>query len=833
MPTPKSRRPAPPLLHRWAALIARVLAIVLGVLGAALVWVGGQIVGLGDTWYYLLAGIGLLIGAGLQLWGRFVWGAVLFGLVVLGTLGWSFFEIAGKGFLPSWGVDLAGRAGLLTGFVGLNIFVVLMGMVRPPRWVRPAAVVGLVGGIAAVVGLIAAFWERPTTPTGAGASAAAFEGHNSAGEWAHYGGSLLGAAHTPATQITPANTGDLAEAWRFQTGDMPPNDRVYFSAQNTPIYVEGRLFVCSPSNIVFALDPATGQEIWRFDPEVPAVTMESLFSVACRAVGYHPGPVAAPVADPEADAGTDPVAVPVTAPAETCGPSIYVTTTDSRLIALSAETGALCEGFGTGGTVDLAEGMGMQETGFASSTSGPAVVGDALIIGQQVSDNQRRDAPSGVVRAYDAATGDWLWAWDALRQGIANQPLAEGEIYPRGTPNVWNVISADPEAGLVYMGTGNSANDHFGGDRTPEEDRFTAAVVAVDVETGETVWDFATMERDVWDYDLGAQPALMDLELEDGVRRVLVQATKQGSIFVLDAATGEPVFPVEDRAAPQGGLPGETISPTQPHSVAFPNLSGLPGPEAEVIDPRHAWGLGVLDAAMCRRDFLRMDYAGIYTPPSENPHGMLLFPGTVGGMNWGGVGLDLGRQIVITNNSRLPNVVTMHPRAEVSDLPVGDGGARPDQEIAPHWLSPWGVTRPIWFSDLDMPCIAPPWGMMAATDLTTGELLWSQPIGTGYDSGPMGLPTRLMLPIGTATLGGPLVTATGLTFIASAQDDFLRAYETATGRLLWRARLPAGGQASPMSYVHEGRQYVVIGAAGHERLQTNVGDYVVAFALGE
>jgi len=262
MPIPDPTRPqAPRRLHRWAALTARLLALLLGIPGVALVWVGGQIVGLGDTWYYLLAGIGLLAGAGLQLWGRFVWGAAVFGLVALGTLGWSFAEIAGKGFLPAWGVDLAGRAGLLTGIIGLNLFVLLMGLVRPPRWVRPAALAGLAGGIALVAGLIAVYWERPVSPTGAGASAAAFEGHNTAGEWAHYGGSLLGAAHTPAAQITPANTAGLTEVWRFQTGDLPPGDRVYFSAQNTPIYAGGRLFVCSPSNLVFALDPATGQEI--------------------------------------------------------------------------------------------------------------------------------------------------------------------------------------------------------------------------------------------------------------------------------------------------------------------------------------------------------------------------------------------------------------------------------------------------------------------------------------------------------------------------------------------------------------------------------------------
>lgn len=259
----------------------------------------------------------------------------------------------------------------------------------------------------------------------------------------------------------------------------------------------------------------------------------------------------------------------------------------------------------------------------------------------------------------------------------------------------------------------------------------------------------------------------------------------------------------------------------------------MPGADPETLAPAHTWGLAMIDAALCRRDFHRMDYRGIYTPPSDNPHGMLLFPGTIGGMNWGGVGLDIGRNIVVTNHSRLPNVVTMHPRDQVADVPVGDGGARPDQEIAPHWLSPWGVTRPIWLSALQVPCIAPPWGHVAATDLDSGALLWTRPLGTGRDSGPLGLPTFLSLPMGTANVGGTLVTATDLTFVAAAQDNVLRAYQTETGRLLWRARLPGGGQASPMSFVHEGRQYVVMVATGHARLETDIGDHIVAFALDD
>ena len=799
-------------LKRPAHLLFLALCAVLLVLGAVIAGLGIQIMTLGGDFYYLLAGL-MLVSAALAgvLQQRWLSLYLLSGLVLV-TAAWALLEINALGWMESWLFDLAGRIALPALLLLLSVLIVFVGRRDNGQWksgslLTSASVLAVLAILA--FGLVILGWERIEEPLTSSVSETHHVGHNSASEWLAYGGSALGAAYTPAALITPDNLSRLDEVWRFQTGDLPPNDRVFFSAQNTPVFAAGLLYTCSPSNRVFALDPATGGLVWEFDPGVSSSDMESLFSVACRAVGFHQS----------ADFSG------------TCSSQVFVATVDSRLIALDARTGTLCPGFGEQGVVDLSLGLGLQETGLASSTSGPAVVGDLVIIGQQVSDNQRRDAPSGVVRAYAVATGELRWAWDAHRQGIATQTLAEDDIYPRGTPNVWNVISGDADAGLVYIATGNSANDHWGGDRSPDEDRFTSAVVAIDLETGETVWDFATVIHDVWDYDLGAQPALMDLEVEGRLRRVLIQGTKQGSIFVFDAATGEVLRPVELRASPQGALPGDWVSEAQPQSVSFPNFAGRIGPDPEVLNYRNTWGVAMIDAALCRRQFLRMDYEGIYTPPSENPHGMLLFPGTVGGINWGGVALDLSRQILITNHSRLPNAVTMHPRQEVDELPVGLGGARPDQDIAPHWLSPWGVTRPMWLSILETPCIAPPWGYVAATDLQTGDLLWSRPLGTGFDTGPLGLPTFLRVPMGTVNLGGPLITASGLVFIAAAQDDFLRAFETETGRLLWTARLPAGGQASPMSFIHDGRQYVVIVAAGHQRLETTVGDYVIAFAL--
>lgn len=794
-------------------IVHLVLLSWVAVIGGAQVALGGWIVALGGTYMYVTCGALLLIAAwfGWQHAGRREWLALLAAGLV--ALIWSFAEIAGKGWPPSWIFDLAGRVGLVL----VLLFATFAASVSTqyPSGGRPRRAVGGVAvlGVVAIGAYVAIAWERPVAAAvGAERSitqaAATNEASLGADAWRAYAGSNLGQRFSSADHITPANVSRLQEAWRHRTGDLPPNERVFFSSQNTPLKVGDNLYLCSSSAQVFALDPATGEQRWHFDPKTPARAMESLFSVACRAVGYHGAPGAA-----------------------ACSERIFVATADGRLIGLDARSGTPCPDFGREGVVDLTEGMGLRDPGFASNTSGPAVVGDMLIVGQQVSDNQRRDAPSGVVRAYDARSGALAWAWDAHRPD-SRAPLGPDEIYPRGTPNVWTVISADETLGLVFLGTGNSGADHWGGDRTEAEDRYTAAIVAVDLATGATRWSFATVDHDLWDYDIGAQPTVLDIPIDGQTRRAVLLGTKTGSLFLFDAATGEPLRPIERRSAPRGNtLTGERLSPTQPQSTFYPNFAGRPGAEPERLDARHVFGLTPIDAAWCRIQFHRMTYDGIYTPPTTDGLGMLLFPGTIGGLNWGGIGVDQGRLIAITNHSRLPNHVEMIPRAQVTDRAVGDGGARPDQDIAPQAGTPYGTQRPIWFSPLNMPCIAPPWGYVAATDLQSGELLWSQPIGTGFDSGPLGIPTRLRIPMGTANVGGPLVTASGLTFIAAAQDNYLRAFQTESGRLLWSARLPAGGQATPMTYVHQGRQYVAIAATGHQRLETTPGDYLVVYAL--
>lgn len=817
---------------RWLYL---ALATLTGLLGLVMLGLGLWLVLLGGTFYYLIAGALLAAGGVLAWMGRDRAALILLGLAVILTIVWALVEIAGKGWMPVWGIDFAARVGVVTGLAAATGLAFLLWAVPPRRRPRRVALGGVIVVIALLAVIVFASWERPEAPMAAVAAAPAAlpTAQAEAGaEWVAYGGTNGGRRYSTLSQITTANVQDLEEAWTFRTDDtMPEHGYASYSSQNTPLKVGNFLYICTPSNQVFALDPATGEALWHYDPGIPDASMEPLFTAACRTVAYFDD--GDPAGRPEAVAAT-PVVPGVIGPVPrggaNCHRRIYVATADGRLVALDAVGGFVCESFGTGGTVDMTEGMGLRQTGFASNTSGATVAGGLLILGQQVSDNQRRDAPSGVVRAYDAVTGELRWAWDALRPD-AQAPLAPGEIYPRGTPNVWNPISADEELGLTYLATGNAAADQWGGNRTEEEDRFTDALVAVDLVTGATRWVFTSINHDLWDYDLGAQPMLVDVPIDGAPRRAILQLSKTGNMFLLDAATGEVLRPLEQRPVPQGAAPGDWVAPTQPQSVFYPNIGGLPGREPEEIDARHAFGLTPIDAAACRISFHRLRYEGMYTPPTEQEPGMLLFPGTLGGMNWGGGGFDPERRLLIANNSRQPNLVVLHPREEVRDKAVGSGGVRSDQEIVPHLGTPFGITRPVWLSWLDIPCISPPWGFITATDIDTGEIVWSHPFGTGYDVGPLGIPTRLKIAVGTPNLGGPLVTAGGLTFIGATQDDFLRAYETATGRLLWQARLPAGPQAGAMTYEHEGRQYVAISATGHAQMQTTQGDYLKVYAL--
>ena len=798
----------------WAITI---LAYALLLLGLAMLLGGAYLIYLGGTLYFFLAGMGTLAAAVMLLLGL-PGGVWLYGVVVAATFAWSLWEIAVKGWMPIWHLDLMARTGFMAVLLAIALF--LLPALYRRGYYQPAlpyagpllGIVILAGYASAVVWLVSE--SAPANP----ATATTEDNHQPSApdstDWVAYGGSNLAQRFSIADQITPHNVDQLEVAWEFNTGDEPPSDAAPYAFQNTPQKIGDSLYVCTQSNQVFALDPGTGEPQWHFDPEVTQEAQEHVFSTTCRAVAYFEAPEAV----------------------EECPRRILLGTLDGRLIALNAEDGTPCSEFGDNGTVDLTDRMDPQAPGLLSNTSGPTVVNGMVVVGHQVTDNQRRDAPSGAVRAYDAITGEWQWTWDAVWTTPDQQP-PEGEVYPRGTPNVWTAISADEELGLVYLPTGNPTNDQYGGDRRPGDDEYTASLVAVEADSGEVRWHFTTVVHDLWDYDLGAQPALIDFPTDDGPRAAVVQATKYGQVFVFDRATGEPLLPIEQRPVPQGAIEGDWTNEYQHFSPGMPNLGSLPGQEVEHFTGAHTWGTTPFDHLYCRIQFERMRYEGMFTPPTLNhPEGMLQFPGILGGVNWGSAAFDLDNDLMIVNNNRMPSRVALYPREEADEMesiaPIGeDDASYIDQEAQPMLGAPVAAERGAWLSPLDMPCAAPPWGLLSATDLTSGEIVWSRPIGTSFDQGPWGIPTRLKMTVGAPTSAGPVTTAGGMTFIGATMDNYIRGFANATGEMLWEKRLPAGGQATPMTYMHEGRQYVVIAAGGAFQAETRQGDSVMAYAL--
>ncbi|MBX3488382.1 MAG: pyrroloquinoline quinone-dependent dehydrogenase [Parvibaculum sp.] len=617
--------------------------------------------------------------------------------------------------------------------------------------------------------------------------------------WSHYGGDAGGQRHSAAAQITPANVGTLKPVWTYRTGDMKTraDDMKYSAFEGTPILVAGSLIFCSPFNEVIALDPGTGAEKWRYDPEVKG-GYRPANQFVCRGVTQW--------TDAEA------------APGDLCASRLFMGTVDSRLIALDAPTGQPCLGFGAEGQVQVDPGMELVGPGEFHITSPPAVARGVVIIGSAISDNRRADAPSGTVRAYDARTGAALWDFNPVARGAEDFPddWQYGSAERTGHANVWAPMSADEARGLFFLPTSSPSPDFFGGERIGDN-RYANSVVALEAETGNVRWHFQTVHHDVWDYDLPAQPSLVTLQRDGKPLDAVVQVTKQGFVFVFDRDTGEPVFEIEERQVPQGGVLGEVLSPTQPFPIAPPPL--VP----QHLTPDDAWGLTFWDRKACREEIAGARSEGLYTPPSEQ--GTILFPFTGGGANWGGMAFDPASQIMYVNTSRAAHIVTLIPRADFAAAKA----AEPKKEISPQEGTAWGMKRDLLLSPLDLPCNPPPWGMLHAIDLNDGTIVWESVLGTVRDLAPFPLPWKL----GTPNFGGPVVTAGGVVFIGAAMDDYLRAFDAATGAELWKGRLPAGGQATPMTYEWEGRQYVVIAAGGHARATTKLGDYVMAFALPE
>jgi membrane-bound PQQ-dependent dehydrogenase (glucose/quinate/shikimate family) len=617
------------------------------------------------------------------------------------------------------------------------------------------------------------------------------------GDWPQYGGDLGGSRYSPLAQITPQNVSGLKEAWRLRLGDKIPGTGL----EATPLMAGGSLYLCTPTRIV-AVDPETGALRWSFDPKVklPAVS-------TCRGVAYYAAPGAA----------------------GPCASRIIFATSDARLMAVDARDGAPCRGFGAAGVVDQTQGLGHPKPGYWRTSSAPVVVRGKVVLGGWVTDNQYVGEPSGVVRAYDAVTGRLAWAWDAEHpEGLRAPPPSQA--YAPGTPNSWAPISGDEDLGLVYLPTGNSTPDYWGAHRSAGSERYASAVVAVEAETGRTRWAFQTAHHDVWDYDVASQPTLVEARVGGAAVPALIQATKRGQVFLLDRRTGAPLSAVVEKPAPQGGAPGERLSPTQPFSTGMPSFDG------PRLSERRMWGLTPLDELWCRIRFRQVRYDGLLTPPGLRPS--IEFPGAIGAMNWGGVSVDPERRLVVVNWNLVPHLIQLVPRARADALgvrPTDNGLTQSRGFVSAQAGTPFAAYNQFFLSPLGAPCSEPPFGKIAAFDLDTRQVRWARPLGSSAELGPLGLASHLRLPMGVPNLGGSVVTRSGLAFIGATMEREFRAFAVEDGRKLWAVRLPEQAVATPMSYLgpRSGRQFVVVAADGGAASTTARGQYLIAYALAE
>ncbi|RUR53083.1 glucose/quinate/shikimate family membrane-bound PQQ-dependent dehydrogenase [Vreelandella populi] len=829
---------------KWPALL---LGLFLVVAGLALAIGGGKLISLGGSAYYLIAGIGiaatgilLAMRRGAALW--------LYALILIATLLWALWEVG----LDWW--QLVPRVAILA-LIGI---IMLLPWWRKPLHSRGGSLALTASIAAAIVVAIASLMDDPAQIEGTLADNRASGDVNPAqvagDDWPAYGGTNAGTHYSSLSQITPENIGELEEVWRIQTGDEPgSNAPPEITNQNTPLKVNDSLYICTSHSRAMALSPETGETIWEFDPQISTQGADDFSGWAhmtCRGLAYYNAANYATSSDESADVDTDTTAEPSALFADSdafdidvsllggfeatatdegenapsaiisqtdvmCPQRLYLPTADARLIALNADTGERCEGFGENGEVDLTRNIGGFDPGGYYSTSPATVTENLVILGGHVTDNSSTDEPSGVIRAFDVRTGELVWNWDSGNPE-ETEPLADDETYTRNSPNVWAPISVDEDLGLVYLPMGNATPDQYGADRTENDETYSAGLVALNLDDGQVAWVYQFVHHDLWDMDMPAQPVLIDLATNEGTQPAVIQPTKQGSLYVLNRETGEPIVPIEEIPAPQGAIEGDWTAETQPRSA----LNLLPPPLTE----RDMWGASPFDQMMCRIQFNSLRYEGQYTPPSLE--GSIVYPGNVGVMNWGGVAVDPERQALFTGAKYLAFVSRLIPRDEVEE---GQGSAS-EQGLQPNTGAPYAVELGPLLSIFDLPCQAPSWGDVAGIDLQSAEVVWKHRNGTTRDSMPLGLP--IGLPVGVPALGGPLTTAGGVTFMSGTLDQYLRGYDITTGEELYKARLPAGGQATPMTYTGaDGRQYVVVTAGGHGTFGTLMGDYVIGYAL--
>ena len=610
--------------------------------------------------------------------------------------------------------------------------------------------------------------------------------------WDSFHGQLNAQKYSPLTQITADNVSKLTKVWEFHTGDVSDGkgDTPATVWSATPIFANDTLYIGTPFDRLIALDPGTGKEKWHYDTKSSrkALTQPVLKN---RGVSYWQA--------------KNPVK------GEACQKMVYMGTVDGKLFALDADSGKPCSGFADNGVLDLNQWNTVNAKYPLSVLQPPTVVGNHLLVGGAGKDWAYAEAPPGTVFSVNAQTGKLEWTFEAIPAEIRKRT---------GTANVWTHMSADEANGLVYLPVSSPSPNYWGGNRVDAIPLGTSTT-ALDINTGKVVWSRQWVHHDVWDYDINSAPTLMDITVDGKQIPALVQATKQGFLFVVNRLTGEDVWPIEERPVPQGdgSVQGEVLSPTQP----FPTK---PAPLLDQSKKPEIWKLAdIVGGGQCSRLWDNLTYEGMYTPPTTKGEGTLTYPDSAGGVQWGGVAFDPQKQIAIVNTSHIVQYVKLYSREDYDNADKDSGN---ESGFAPQEGAPYGMRLLVASNWLGMPCWQPPFGEIVAIDMHTGDVKWRRPVGASQQYG-FFMPESW----GSPTIGGPAVTAGGVIFIGASMDAKVRAYSVESGEELWSDQAEAPAVANPSVYEYKGRQYVAFVAGGNTILKDQVGDQVVVYALPE